>query len=147
MDIVHTRLCLVEIQICFVKPSVLNGETIRQWDNIWLVWKSFIASESSEKIYWVLYKQIRLSEKKFMTGERVYFMKDNQWHGPSWVIGQDNVMVFIRYGDTYICVYQRRKLNELNHVIPGSENRTEIKDRYTSQCLIDQGNNGNEDKT
>lgn len=56
-------------------------------------------------------------------------------------------MAFIRYGDTYVGMYESRRLNELNHVIPGSENRTEIKDRYTSQCLIDQGNNDNEDKT
>ncbi|VDI13884.1 Hypothetical predicted protein [Mytilus galloprovincialis] len=76
--------------------------------------KAFVASESSEKIRRALRKQVRPSGEKFRNGDKVYFLRDNQWKGPGTVIGQDNVVVFIRYGGTYVRVHECRILRDID---------------------------------
>ncbi|CAG2237353.1 unnamed protein product [Mytilus edulis] len=82
------------------KPPALEGETM--------------TSESSEKIRRALRKQVRPSGEKFRNGDKVYFLRDNQWKGPGTVIGQDNVVVFIRYGGTYVRVHECRILRDID---------------------------------
>ncbi|VDI55042.1 integrin-linked kinase-associated serine/threonine phosphatase 2C [Mytilus galloprovincialis] len=52
--------------------------------------------------------------EKFRNGDKVYFLRDNQWKGPGTVIGQDNVVVFIRYGGTYVRVHECRILRDID---------------------------------
>ena len=75
--------------------------------------KAFIAAESSEKVMRALRRQTKPSGKSFKNGDKVYFLCDNQWKGPRWVIGQDNVVVFIRYG-SYVRVHQSRILKDID---------------------------------
>ena len=101
------------------KPPALEGTTVCQamgkhLTALYKARKSFIASESSEKVRRALRKQVRPSGDKFVTGDRVYFLRDNEWKGPGWVIGQDNVVVFVRYGGTYVRVHESRLLRELD---------------------------------
>ena len=82
------------------KPPALEGETMCSFMGKHLTGlhagrKAFIASESSEKIRRALRKQIRPSGEKFNNGDKEYFLTDNKWKGPGWVIGQDNVVVYI----------------------------------------------------
>ncbi|CAG2191494.1 unnamed protein product [Mytilus edulis] len=95
------------------KPPALEGTTISNVMGKHLVGlhearKAFIAAESSEKVRRALRKQIRPSGEKFKNGDKVFFLRDNQWKGPGWVIGQDNVVVFVRYGGTYVRVHESR---------------------------------------
>ena len=99
------------------KPPALEGQTISKTMGKHLVGlhearKAFIASESSEKIRRALRKQIRPSGEKYKTGDKVYFLRDNQWKGPGTVIGQDSVVVFIRYGGTYVRVHESRIMRD-----------------------------------
>ena len=100
------------------KPPALEGETIcrfmgKHLTGIHADSKAFIAFESSEKIGRALRKQIRPSGEKFNNGDKVYFLRDNKWKGPGWVIGQDNVVVFIRYGGTMVRVHESRIKRDL----------------------------------
>ncbi|CAG2192303.1 unnamed protein product [Mytilus edulis] len=101
------------------KPTALEGETMSKTMGKHLVGlhearKAFVASESSEKIRRALRKQVRPSGEKFRNGDKVYFLRDNQWKGPGTVIGQDNVVVFIRYGGTYVRVHKCRILRDID---------------------------------
>ncbi|CAG2196694.1 unnamed protein product [Mytilus edulis] len=101
------------------KPPALEGETMSKTMGKHLVGlhearKAFVASESSEKIRRALRKQVRPSGEKFRNGDKVYFLRDNQWKGPGTVIGQDNVVVFIRYGGTYVRVHECRILRDID---------------------------------
>ena len=114
------------------KPPALEGETMchfmgKHLTGLYSGRKAFIASESSEKIRRALRKQIRPSGEKFSNGDKVYFLRDNKWKGPGWVIGQDNVVVFIRYGGTLVRVHESRikryleESQESRKTVPNSE--------------------------
>ena len=101
------------------KPPALEGETMSKAMGKHLVGlhearKAFVSSESSEKISRALRKQIRPSGEKVKNGDKVYFLRDNQWKGPGTVIGQDNVVVFIRYGGSYVRVHESRILRDFD---------------------------------
>ncbi|VDH89490.1 Hypothetical predicted protein [Mytilus galloprovincialis] len=101
------------------KPPALEGETMSKTTGKHLVGlhearKAFVASESSEKIRRALRKQVRPSGEKFKHGDKVYFLRVNQWKGPGTVVGQDNVVVFIRYGGTYVRVHECRILRDID---------------------------------
>lgn len=74
--------------------------------------KAFIASESSEKIRRALRSNIRPKGEHFLTGDRVYYLRDGKWKGPGTVIGQDNVVVFVRHGGLLVRVHSSRLLRE-----------------------------------
>ena len=100
------------------KPPALEGETMCSFMGKHLTGlhegrKAFISSESSEKIRRALRKQIRPSGEKFNNGDKVYFLRENKWKGPGWVIGQDNVVVFIRYGGALVRVHESRIKRDL----------------------------------
>merc|ERR1712240_910166 len=50
-------------------------------------------------------------------GDKVYFLRENKWKGPGWVIGQDNVVVFIRYGGTLVRVHESRIKRDLENSV------------------------------
>ena len=67
--------------------------------------ESFIQSESSERIRRALNHNVRTSsDKKFLTGDSVYYKKANErcWRGPGKVLGQDGQQVLIKHGSTYV---------------------------------------------
>ena len=104
MVLVHTRLYMEGTHLPSTivnKPPALEGETIskvkgKHLTGLYEARKAFISSESSEKIRRALRKNIKPPGEKFRNGDRVYFLRDNKWKGPGWVIGQDNVVVFVR---------------------------------------------------
>ena len=101
------------------KAPALEGETISRIMGKHLIGlhearKAFISSESSEKVRRALRKNIRPSGEKFKNGDKVYFLRENKWKGPGWVIGQDNVVVFVRYGGTYVRVHESRIMRDIN---------------------------------
>ena len=68
------------------KPPALEGTTSCQamgkhLTALYETRKAFIASESSEKVRRALRKQVRPSGEKFVTGDKVYFLRDNEWKG------------------------------------------------------------------
>ena len=46
----------------------------------------------------------------FINGDKVYYLRDGKWKGPGWVIGQYNVVVFVRHGGTYVRAHSSRLL-------------------------------------
>ena len=64
--------------------------------------KAYLAAESSERTQRALRKQVRLKGEEFKQSEKVFFLRDGEWKGPSWIIGKDNVVVIIIYGGTYV---------------------------------------------
>ena len=88
--------------------------------------KAFIAAESSEKIRRALKKQVRPKDEQFSMGDKVYFLRDNKWEGPGVVMGQDNVVVFVRHGGTYVRVHTSRLLRERESSSLDTECQTNI---------------------
>ena len=123
------------------KAPALEGETISKVMGKHLTGlhegrKSFISSESAEKVRRALRKNIRPTGEKFKNGDKVYFLRENKWKGPGWVIGQDNVVVFVRYGGTYVRVHESRLKRDISIssekidtnngdqlIIPGNQNK------------------------
>jgi len=73
--------------------------------------KAFIESENNEKIRRALLHNVRTSsEIKYVTGDIVYYKRDNtkQWRGPGVVIGQVGQQVFVKHGSFYIRVHPCR---------------------------------------
>ena len=66
--------------------------------------KAYIQSECSERIRRALRHQIRPSNTIYQTGDKVYYLRDNQWRGPGKVKGQDGKVVFVRHGSIYVRV-------------------------------------------
>ena len=102
------------------KPPALEGETIskvmgKHLTGLYEARKAFISAESSEKIRRALRKQIRPSGEKFSNGDKVYFLRNNKWSGPGWVIGQDNVVVLVRYGGSYVRVHVSRLMRAMDN--------------------------------
>ncbi|KAL6481141.1 hypothetical protein MHYP_G00092210 [Metynnis hypsauchen] len=77
--------------------------------------KAFTEAECSERIRRALRKQLRPTDDKYVTGDRVYYRRANcsEWKGPGVVIGQDGVVVFVRHGGILVRVHHSRlcKLN------------------------------------
>ena len=68
--------------------------------------RAFAKAESSERIRRALRHNIRVPEVTFITGDRVFYKRDdsNKWRGPGKVIGQDGKIVFIRHGGQLVRV-------------------------------------------
>ena len=123
------------------KAPALEGETIskimgKHLTGLHEARKQFISSESREKVRRALRKNIRPSGENFKNGDKVYFLRENKWKGPGWVIGQDNVVVFVRYGGTYVRVHESRLKRDIDTsydkietnngdqlTIPGNQNK------------------------
>ncbi|CAC5376987.1 unnamed protein product [Mytilus coruscus] len=69
------------------------------------------STESSEKVRRALSKQILPTGERFKNGDKVFFLRDNQWKGSCLVIGQDNEVVFVGYGE-HMCVYMKVELKD-----------------------------------
>ena len=71
--------------------------------------KEFIASESSERIRRALRHKVRVSERAYKHGEKVYYKRDgDKWKGPATVIGNDGKTYFLRHGAFVIRVAVNR---------------------------------------
>ena len=80
--------------------------------------KAFTEAECSERIRRALRKQLRPTDDKYETGEKVYYKRADctEWKGPGVVIGQDGVVVFVKHGGILVRVHQSRlcKVNRQN---------------------------------
>ena len=95
------------------KSPALENKTIREEMKKHLTGlqearKAHLVTESSERIQRALTKQIRPKGEEFKQGEKVFFLRDGEWKGPGWIIGKDNIVMIVRYGGTYVCVYESR---------------------------------------
>ena len=72
-----------------------------------------MAADSTERIQRALRKQIRPKREEFKPGEKVFFLRDEDWKGPGWIIGKDNVFVIVRYGGTYVHIHESRLLRDM----------------------------------
>ena len=86
---------------------------------------AFVAAESLDKIKRALKHKIRPKDDKFKLGDIVFFDRNGAWKGPGTVIGQDNVVVFVRYGGTYVRVHQSKLLREHEKIDSNGENTTQ----------------------
>lgn len=77
--------------------------------------RAFTEVECSERIRRALRKQLRPTDEKYETGDRVYYKRadSTEWKGPAVVIGQDGSVVFVRHGGILVRVHQSR-LNKVN---------------------------------
>ncbi|ESO93006.1 hypothetical protein LOTGIDRAFT_162030 [Lottia gigantea] len=93
------------------KPPALEGCTINKTfaqhlNDLHSGRRAFVAAESAERIRRALRHQIRATNELFHQGDKVYFKLDDssKWRGPGRVIGQDDKIVFVRYGSVYVQV-------------------------------------------
>ena len=79
--------------------------------------KAFTEAESSERIRRALRRQLRPTDEKYETGDKVFYKRTDcvEWKGPGVVIGQDGVVIFVRHGGTYVRVHHTR-LRKANDV-------------------------------
>ncbi|XP_071317640.1 CD166 antigen homolog A isoform X1 [Trachinotus anak] len=97
------------------KPPALEGTTKSEWvakhiSALHASRKAFTEAECSERIRRALRKQIRHTDEKYETGDKVYYKQVDcqEWKGPGVVIGQDGAVVFVRHGGTCIRVHRLR---------------------------------------
>ena len=85
--------------------------------------KAYVAAESSAKVKLALKKQTRPTGKTFHPGETVFYKRDEsaKWKGPAIVLGQDNVVVFVRHGARYLKIHTCR----LQHANPSNNGTAE----------------------
>lgn len=91
------------------KPPALEGTTVsvRVGEHIPALHTSrevFTEDECSERIRRALSKQLRSTDEKYETGDKVYYKlpDSTEWKGPGVVIGQDGVVIFVRHGGTLV---------------------------------------------
>lgn len=72
--------------------------------------KAFTEAECSERIRRALRKQLRPTDEKYETGDKVYYKRADsaEWKGPGVVIGQDGAVVFVRHGGILVRVHHLR---------------------------------------
>lgn len=72
--------------------------------------KAFTEAECSERIRRALRKQLRPTDDKYVTGDKVYYKRVNctECKGPRVVIGQDGAVVFVRHGGILVRVHHSR---------------------------------------
>lgn len=77
--------------------------------------RAFTKVGCSKRIRRALRKQLRPTDEKYETGDRVYYKRadSTEWKGPAVVISQDGSVVFIRHGGILVRVHQSR-LNKMN---------------------------------
>ena len=102
------------------KPPALEGTTMsaRVGQHISALHasrKAFTEAECSERIRRALRKQLRPTDEKYETGDKVYYKRADsaEWKGPGVVIGQDGAVVFVRHGGILVRVHHLR-LNKVH---------------------------------
>ena len=96
-------------------PSVLNSDlpALEEADSnvvnnhlnaMFSTRRTFVKTESSDKIKWALRHPVRASEEFFENGENVVYKGDEgkRWHGPGKVVGQLGTIVFVIHGSRLI---------------------------------------------
>lgn len=97
------------------RPPALEGTTMSEWVGKHITAlhearKAFTEAECSERIRRALRKQLRPTDEKYETGDKVFYKRADcvEWKGPGIVIGQDGVVIFVRHGGTYVRVHHSR---------------------------------------
>ena len=87
------------------KPPALEGTTISDsvmahLQALHSARKGFIEAESSERIRRALRHKIRVVERQYQHGEKVYYKREdsNKWRGPASVIGNEGNTYWLRHG-------------------------------------------------
>lgn len=102
--------------------------------------KAFTESECSERIRRVLRKQLRPTDEKYETGDKVYYKRADsaEWKGPGVVIGQDGAVVFVRHGGILVRVHHLRlskvQKNVQDNVQDEVHNETNTEDIVPNQA-------------
>lgn len=78
--------------------------------------RSFIESESEERIRRALRSKLRVNEKTFSPGDIVYYKREcsNRWMGPGKVLAQDGKVIFVRHGNSLVRVSANRLADAKN---------------------------------
>ena len=78
--------------------------------------RSFIESESEERIRRALRSKLRVNEKTFSPGDLVYYKREcsDRWMGPGKVLAQDGKVIFVRHGNSLVRVSANRLADAKN---------------------------------
>ena len=118
--------------VLFDDPPALESSTseivTRNLQGIASARKAFIEAESSEKIRRALRHNMKAGNRKFYTGDTVYYKRNDsrKWKGPGKVIGQDSQQVLIKHGGMYVRVHPCRVMHwKESHFQRSSINKNE----------------------
>ena len=102
------------------KPPALEGTTVsarvaQHISALHAARKAYTEAECSERIRRAIRKQLRPTDEKYETGDKVYYKRadSTEWKGPGVVIGQDGAVVFVRHGGILVRVHHLR-LNKVH---------------------------------
>lgn len=102
-------------------PPALEGTTTsevlaRHLNALHEARRSFIQSESDERIRRALRGKVRSSEQVFNHGDAVYYKREGheRWLGPARVVFQDSKVVFVRHGGVFVRVSPNRLMKATN---------------------------------
>ncbi|KAJ8381313.1 hypothetical protein SKAU_G00020910 [Synaphobranchus kaupii] len=132
------------------KPPALEGTSMSTWiaqhiSALHATRRAFIEAKCSERIRRALRKQLRPTDDRYETGDKVYYKRvdSTEWKGPGVVIGQDGVVIFVRHGGTYVRVHQSRlrKMDGAQAMLGESDNQLEGTENHTT--LPETGHNEN----
>ena len=107
--------------------------------------KSFMHSESSEKLKRALRKNIRsCNDLKILIGDSVFYKTNNskRWKGPGKVLGQDGQQLLIKHGSTYVrCHPCHVTLTREKHFDSSKDSNESLDIQQTVESKIQQTDN------
>ena len=110
------------------KPPALEGRTtsevlVKHLNALHAARKSFVESESDERIRRALRSKVRASEQRFVNGDRVYYKREghDKWLGPGKVVFQDGKVVFVRHGSVFVRVSPNRLVKTGQEIVMNLE--------------------------
>ena len=97
----------------------------------------FTKAERSERLRKALHSKIRTASTVYDNGDWVYYRRDSEdrWYGPGKVVFQDNKVIFVRHGSTYVRVSANRLMKakpELVQKIELQQKEVEVKQALTN---------------
>ena len=113
--------------------------------------KAFIKSEADERVRRALRTKMRSAEQRYEHGDIVYYKREDseRWLGPAKVVFQDNKIIFVRHGPTFVRVSANRLIKKGDEFIKpdstsnGTTNTDKIKEvteTVKAPTLSDVGN-------
>ena len=136
------------------KPPALEGTGEGTWiaqhiTTLHATRRAFTEAECSERIRRALRKQLRPTDDRYETGDKVYYKRVDctEWKGPGVVIGQDGAVIFVRHGGTYVRVH-RSRLRKINGPQATVDNQVEETENTTvPETGLNKNNYGAENKS
>lgn len=134
-------------------PSILNdklpaleGMTISERvgqniSSLYAARRAFAAADSSGRIRKALRCKTRPFNGHFEIGELVYFKRTDtkEWKGPAKVLGQDGVVIFLRYGAQFVRAHASRVQRINEDSVTESEKNDDVSDGEVSDRAQDYG--------